>query len=273
MKQMIIIILAFAFLASCKDKATNPIVLSEPLAPYSGINLKFDYYEIDENNNPFESSNPNNRNCYISINQINNLDDKPTWEYKYINSQNQEKGREYFSFDTTNQKIYMHSNFIDSLNSMVTQKFGEDSLPMKIENKWFTIADYKSDNWTIYEKDFANYPCFFQPDHRSFWMNIMKGKFTVQCSKLAEEKVSIGSKEITATPFLLEEKLDATYMSLDNSDNGPFTVDIKIKIYFAHNYGMIKRILYNIPMTLGNTAPTISGICIQPKNITFFTTE
>lgn len=270
MKLFIFIILTLILLTSCNDSPTktNDFLSGNTYKPPLGLQIIFDYYEIDGNGNPI----PTNDNYYKSwqfivgkgseLLKISNL------TYLFKNSLNQGMANEYFSFDSTNQKIYMYSSSINEINASVRREFGEDSLPIELPNKWITIADFQTNRWTIFEQEISNYPCFFESQHPYFELKLLDGKFSAFSTRLDDEIVKIGTNEYTSTPFLIEEKLDAKISSIDGRIiDQPFIVEIKIKTYFVKGFGMVKRIIYNIPVTLYNDTSTINGRCIYPKGL------
>lgn len=253
-----LIALSILFISCSSDSGTNIELNKQPsFTPALGTKVSFDYY------NMFDDKGKNTElyaaGCYYTVDKIEVVDGKPALVCNFYSPFGQKFNTEMFSYDSLNSKIYMHTSFIDMVIASLNVQIGCDSLPIVINDRWFTIADYKNNEWTIAENSFVDFP---------LRTSSISGNCIITARKSAQDSINVNNKKYCSTTFVLEAKLTGLLQdtSMDVKDE-PISISMSNEIVFVDGIGKIKNTMRPIQINMYYLTGSQTGSLMIPTKV------
>ncbi len=252
------IALSILFISCNSDSGTNIEPNKQPsFTPALGTKVSFDYYNMfDDEGKNIEV---NALACYYTVDKIEVVDGKPALVCNFYSPFGQKFNTEMFSYDSLNSKIYMHTSFIDMVIASLNVQIGSDSLPIVIKDRWFAIADYKNNEWTVSENSFIKFPLH---------SGLISGNCVITARKSAQDSITVNNKKYSSTTFVLEAKLTGLLQDTSmNVKDEPISITMSNEIVFADSIGKIKNTMRPIQINMYYASISYYGSLMIPIKV------
>ena len=259
MKYLILFIALNSIFVSCSDDSVSAAnqTSSSRFVPSLGTKVFFDYYKT------YDTISVNNeligQGGYYCVDKIEEIDSKSALVCNFYTPFGQIFNTEMFSFDSLENSVFMHSSFISTVAESICNTIGVDSLPIKLDRKWFKLADYTRNEWVISEHSFTDFPLF---------SGFISGNCVINAKKGNIDSLFLNNKVYKTTTFVLEAKIDGVlYDSSNFVSNEPISMTMSNEIVLADGIGKIKNTMSPIKASLYYYQGIIPGSLMIPTGL------
>lgn len=180
-------------------------------------------YQLDQQNQPVSGT--IQIDSMIVSGNVNILGKDADYFIIY-DSNNEVKSEKYF-YQTENNSVYIHSDFI---NEFLDELGGGvlSSLPFDLGNRWIKIADFGESSWAVFDTTFEDF---------QFINDIMiDGSFSVSGHTGIQKNIEVGSQSFSSQEFILTFDFEG-FISVDPSNEKQFSFNIHH--WFGKGVGLI----------------------------------
>jgi len=180
-----------------------------------------DAYDLDMNNNPVTDT---YRTDSMIVAGSVNLLDKDADTFLIYDEDNELKSQKYFYND--DDDVFIHSDFLNLFLSEIGGAMF--SLPFNLGNRWIKIADFKENNWAVFDTTFQDFDLYNGI--------LVSGNFSAKGKKGDQMNISVGSQSYKSQEFILTFQFNG-FVSIDPDTEKVFTFNIHH--WFGEGVGLI----------------------------------